>query len=157
MIYVHNAVSRHCIPAREKYYYCLRGTTFRSSLSRKYKKIVHTQNLSVALFFKQFQRKLFGLVSVRLSVEAGRDFALLKGSPESCKIYKDFSWLVETPLFTLWTLQGVFKLSQLFPLSNFRDLKPSGSSERIEEHEKFGGWDRGWCHGVNILAPRPAY
>ena len=41
--------------------------------------------------YEHFQQKLFDLVSIGLSAEAGRDFALLKGSPESCKIQKDFS------------------------------------------------------------------
>ena len=61
------------------------------------------------------EKILLFLVCIGLSPDAGRDFALLKGSPESCKIQKDFSWLWSKVHFTLTgLLQGVLKLYPLF-------------------------------------------
>ena len=79
-------------------------------------------------FLKQkiltFFKKLFGLVCIGLSPDAGRDFALLKGSPESCKIQKDFSWLWSKVHFTLTgLLQGVLKLFPLFESSNHQGVE----------------------------------
>ena len=102
-------------------------------------------------------KRNFSILS--LSAEAGRDFALLKGSPESCKIQKDFSWLWSKVHFTLTgLLQGVSQLylffSPLFKSSNH--LGGVLTSERIEEHWKFLVWDKSWCHGGNISVLRPA-